>query len=82
MEWYFFSKSNNLSNFEITKENQIIYRSKKLTNHEVDNYILYNNGYSIISDQAGTLIKYSVKDNKVISKFNFYKKRYKKIKKN
>ena len=35
----------------------------------------------IISDQKGNLIIFSLTENRIISKFNFYKKRYKNLKK-
>ena len=58
--------------------NQKSFRSKKITKHKIDNYILYENDNVISTDQSGNINVYSLSDKKKILKFNFYKKKYKK----
>ena len=77
----FFQNNNNLINFEYNNSNNIIFKSKKLTRSKVNKDILFENGNLIISDESGNIIVYSIKKKKIIAKYNFYKKKYKKIKK-
>jgi outer membrane protein assembly factor BamB len=83
-EWkdIFYDKNNNFNNFQYTDENKTIHKSKKLTKYNVSLFPLYEDGNIITSDQKGNIIIYSIDQKKIISKFNFYKKQYKKIKKN
>ncbi len=76
-----YNNSNNLDNFKYDDINNLIFKSKKLSKYQVNNYILYNKNRLILSDQNGNLIIFSIKENKIVSKFNFYKNQYKKIKK-
>ncbi len=78
----FFNKSNNLINLKYNNSNKLIFKSKKITRHFLSNYILYQNGNLITSDIKGNIYVYSIKQNKLIDKFNFYQNKYKKIKKN
>jgi outer membrane protein assembly factor BamB len=78
----FYSKNNNLKNFKYNYLNRIIFKSKKITRHKVNNYLLFEENNLIVSDQKGNIIIFSINKNKMISKFNFYKKQFKKIKKN
>ena len=61
---------------------KIFFKSKKLSRYKTQNNILFSNGNLILSDQKGNLIIFSVKENKIFRKYNFYKKRFKDIKKN
>ena len=76
-----FSGSNNFKNFKYNNLNKVIFKSKKLTNNQISNFLLFEENNLIINDQKGNIIIFSINENKVISKFNFYKKKYKKIKK-
>ena len=78
----FFDKTNNFSNFKYADQNQLVYKSKKITRSEISPYILAEENNIIISDFNGNLYVYSINQNRIISKFNFYKKKYKNIKKN
>ena len=82
-EWkdIFYSRNNNLKNFNYNNLNKIIFKSKKLARHRLNKYLLFEENNLITSDQKGNIIVFSINDNKVISKFNFYKKEFKKIKK-
>ncbi len=83
LDWedIFYSENNNNSNFAYNDLNKILFKSKKITRYKLNNFILAKNNNLILSDQRGNIILYSIKENKLISKFNFYKKKYKDIKK-
>ena len=82
-EWkdIFYDESNNLKNFKYKGLNRLIFKSKKITKHKTNDYLLFEENNLITSDQKGNIIIFSISENKIISKFNFYKKRYKNIKK-
>ncbi len=77
----FFSKSNNSKNFSFGEKNKINFKSKKVTKNKINEYVLFNDNNVITSDEKGNLIIFSIIENKIIDKFNFYKKKYKKSKK-
>lgn len=77
----FYNSNNNLKNFSYNNLNQLNFKSKKLTKYRTNHYKLYENGNLIINDINGNIIIFSISKKKIISKFNFYKKKYKKIKK-
>jgi len=77
----FYQNNNNLTNFEYSNLNQIIFKSKKLTKNLISKYKLYRDGKIIISDLEGNIVVFSINENKVVAKFNFYKKRFKRIEK-
>jgi len=83
LEWndIFYSEDNNFKNFNYKNQNNLIFKSKSLTKHKADKYILYENNNLITSDIKGNIIVFSVNENKKIINYNFYKKRYKKINK-
>ena len=73
--------NNNLKNFQYNDVYQVILKSKKLSKNKVNDYLLFSNNHLIINDEKGNIIIYSINKRKIITKFNFYKKKYKKIKK-
>ena len=77
----YFNDENNFENFKIGSLNQILFKSNKLSRNKSNNYLIFENGNLIISDNKGNLIVYSVEEKKIISKYNFYRKEYKGIKK-
>ena len=78
----FYNKNNNLENFNLKNLNKKNFlKSKKLTNYKVNDHILSSGNNIILNDSKGNLIVYSINKDKVISLFNFYKKKYKKIEK-
>ena len=77
----FYSRNNNFENFKYGYLNQVLLKTGKLTNNSVSEYKLFANDNLILNDQKGNLIIYSLKENRIVHKFNFYKKRYKNIKK-
>ena len=80
LEWtdIFYNQYNNSKNFKFSELNQKIFRSEKITRHNIDNYILYEDDNVISTDQSGNINVYSLSNRKKILKFNFYKKKYKK----
>ena len=78
---FFYSPQNNFENFSFNNLNEIFSKSKKLTKNQVNLYKLYEDGNIIINDSKGNIIIYSINEEIIISKFNFYKKKYKKFKK-
>jgi len=74
-----YNNSNNLKNFKYKNLNQLSYKSKNLSRYKNNNQLLFNNENAIISDDKGNIIVYSVLDEIIKFKFNFYKKKYKKI---
>ncbi len=77
----FFSPPNNSDNFSYNQQNTQIFKSKKLTKHKINNHILSIDDNIITSDEKGNLIIFSIQNNKILNKYNFYKKRFKKFKK-
>ena len=77
----FYSESNNLKNFKYDGLNNVLFKSKKLSKFKINNYILFNKDILILTDEKGNIIIFSINQNKVLKKFNFYKKKYKKVKK-
>ena len=82
-EWsdIFFDASNNFSNVNYTGLNQVKLKSKKLSKFEINKNTLYYDNKIILTDLRGNIIIYSPDEEKIITKFNFYKKKHKNIKK-
>jgi outer membrane protein assembly factor BamB len=78
----YYNKSNNYDNFNYNNLNKLISKSKKISRNKVNNYLLFENKDLLINDQKGNLIIYSIEENKIIRKYNFYKKKFKKVNKN
>jgi len=78
----FSNSTNNYKNYIYKKQNNLILKSKKFTKYQLDDFILFENNYLISNDKKGNLIIFSLNKDKVIQKFNFYKKKYKKFIKN
>ena len=75
----YYNKNNNLNNFNFNNEFNLIYKSKKISRYRISNNVLFNNNSIITSDIKGNLIIFSLDDNQITTKFNFYNKKYKKI---
>lgn len=76
-----FDDSNNFDNFSFSDEKRFISLSKKISRYKVDDFFLYENDKFIFTDIKGNLIIFSKNLNKVITRYNFYKKNFKKLKK-
>ena len=77
----FYKYDNNLVNFSYNNLKTISFKSKKISKNTIDVRKLYIDGNLIVSDKKGNLIVFSLEEKKIISKFNFYKKRFKKVNK-
>ena len=75
----FYNSSNNTANFSYKNNNEIILISKKITNGKINSKILFDGKNIFTTDVDGNLIIYSINEQKIIFKYNFYKKKYKKI---
>ncbi len=82
-EWkdIFYDKSNNFKNFKYKDLNKLSYKSKKITKYKIDKYLLYEDENIITTDIKGNIIIFSLKNKNLLTKFNFYKNKYKKVKK-
>lgn len=75
---YYYSNTNNFDNFKYSKLDNEIYKSKKLSRKKNNNFLLFQNDTLIFSDYKGNIIFFSISEKKIINKYNFYKKKYKK----
>lgn len=73
-----FDKSNNLKNFKYNEKFNLIFKSKKISKFKIDDNLLFDENNIISTDQNGNIITFSISKNEIISKYNFYKKKYKK----
>ena len=74
----FYDKSNNFENFKYNESNKLIFKSKKISKYPTSNYLLFEQDKVIVSNINGDIIVFSIDENKIIQKFNFYKKKFKK----
>ena len=77
----FYSDTNNLDHFEYGNFYNQLYKSKKLSRNKSNNSILFHEEIIIFSDEKGSIVFFSLAENKIIDKFNFYKKKFKNIEK-
>jgi outer membrane protein assembly factor BamB len=75
----YYNRANNLKNFKYNNTNQLIYKSKKIINHKINEHILFENNNLITANQKGDIVVFSINEKKIISKFNFYNKKFKNI---
>ena len=82
-EWNdeFYRASNNSENFFYTNINNIIFKGKKLVSGKINEKFLFDGSNIILADNKGSLLIYSIEQNEIIYNFNFYNKKFKKIKK-
>lgn len=78
----FFNQFNNYINFAYNDQKNIIFKSKKISKHKLSKKFLFNEGNLVLTDHYGNLIIFSLKEKKIITKFNFYKKKYPNLNKN
>ena len=78
----FFEDSNNLKNFSYKNLNELIFKSKKLSNYKIKDRILYDNQKVIFTDEKGNITVYSMENQEIVLRYNFYKKKFKRNKKN
>ncbi|MFL2852821.1 MAG: PQQ-binding-like beta-propeller repeat protein [Candidatus Pelagibacter sp.] len=78
----FYQDTNNSDNFSYKNLNNKVFQSKKLSRHQTKDKILFDGENFLITDIRGNIIVYSVKYQKIIFKYNFYKNEFKGLKKN
>ena len=78
----YYKNSNSLDNFSYSSLNQIFFKSKKISNSKTNSTLLYESGNIIAADEKGNIIVYSLENENIIFRYNFYKKKHKKIIKN
>lgn len=76
----FYNNNNNFDHFKFSGLNEISYKSSRISKYKLSTKFLIVANKLISTDQKGNLIIYSIKQ-KTRSKFNFYKKKYKKLQK-
>ena len=72
----FYNKENNFKNFSFNENNQVIYKSPKLTRYSISENIFYERDNLILNDKKGNIFVFSIQLNKFIAKFNFYKRNF------
>ncbi len=82
-EWndIYYNQNNNYPNINYNDSKKITFKSKKLSRYKINDQILFDKNNLIFSNEKGDIIVYSLTKNQIISKFNFYKKKFKKINK-
>ena len=82
LEWtdVYYDESNNFDHFSYSDQKTLITKSRKISRYELSPKILFKKKTLFLTDIKGNLIIYSVDKNSIL-KFNFYKNKYKKIKK-
>ncbi len=76
-----FDESNNLKNLRYNENFNLIFKSKKISRYKIDQNLLFSKDNIISTDQNGNIIIFSISENKIIYKYNFYRKKYKNVKK-
>ena len=82
LEWtdVYYDKSNNFDHFSYSDQKTLVTKSRKISRYELSPKILFEENTLFLTDIKGNLIIYSIDKNSIL-RFNFYKKKYKKIKK-
>ena len=78
----YYNSSNNLENFSYKDLNKLVFKSKRLSRYQAKDRMLYDNQKVIVTDDKGNVIVYSIENQQIILKYNFYKKKFREIKKN
>ena len=78
----YYNSSDNLENFSYKDLNKLVFKSKRLSRYKTRDRILYDNQKVIVTDDKGNVIVYSIENQQIILKYNFYKKKFREIKKN
>ena len=83
LEWRdrYLKDSNNLFNFQYNNNNNLIFKGKKISGSLINDFLVDENENIILGDLKGNIFLFSKIENKILHKFNFYQKKYKKLKK-
>ena len=77
----YFNLTNNVSNIYYTNKKYLVFKSSKLSKNYGNQNILFYDNNIISSDNKGTVYIYSLIEKKKIFEYNFYKKKFRKYKK-
>ena len=77
----YLNKNNNIQNIFYRNSSNLLYKSKRVKANFYDKDILYLDNLIISYNRKGEIFFYSLSENKVIFKYNFYKNKYKNFKK-
>ena len=77
----FYQESDNFYNFSYKNLNELIFKTKKVTKFNLNEKFLFYEKNIFLNDDRGNLFVYSIDQEEVIYKFNFYQKQLKKVKK-
>lgn len=81
--WFdpYFNYNNNSENFLVNSLENEVFSSRKLSRHKTGKFTFFSDSNFIITDERGNIIIFSKSKNKILNKFNFYKKKFKNVKK-
>ena len=81
--WFdpYFNDNNNSENFLVNSLENEVFSSGKLSRHKSGKFTFFSDSNFIITDERGNIIIFSKSKNKILNKFNFYKKKFKNVKK-
>lgn len=81
--WFdpYFNDNNNSENFLVNSLENEVFSSGKLSRHKSGKFTFFSDSNFIITDERGNIIIFSKSNNKILNKFNFYKKKFKNVKK-
>ena len=68
----YYQDTNNLDNLGYKNLNQLIFKSKRLSRHKINNKIFFEDSHVIIADDKGNIIVYSVAEKKIVFKWIKY----------
>ena len=83
LQWndQYYQTSNNLDNFSFTNLNKLVFKSKRLSKSNISSNLFFDGKNILIVDEKGTIVVYSLESQQIVLKYNFYKKRFKKLRK-
>ena len=76
----YYNFNNSFDNFSYSNQNNLKIKSGKISRYDLSSKFLFKDNKFFLTDIKGNLIIYSMTQDSIL-KFNFYKKKYKKIKK-
>ena len=77
----YYKNTNNFDNLKYNNFDKQIAKSRKLTGNKSNEFIFIKKDILFLTDQKGNIITYSNTENRLLNKFNFYKKQFKNYKK-
>ena len=75
----YYQNSNNSENYFYKNKNEVLSKGKKISSKNLSKKLLIDQRNLITYDKSGNIFVFSIDQNQIIFKFNFYKKNFKKI---